>query len=138
MRNTFPLGALGIFSIVCLFVGCVALQPGADPLVVRVEQAETLAKASFDFVVTTDDSNRAYWITNSPAFHNFAEWLREGVQCDAGKELPRGICMIQQVDTAKLAYLADKSQSNALLTVFGVLTDAQAQAAAWKTIATGK
>jgi hypothetical protein len=137
MRSNFPIVALGIFAIVALFVGCVALQPGADPLVVRVEQGEMLAKSSFDFVVTTDDSNRGFWMTNAPALHNFAEWLREPVPIGTN-QFARGIAMILQVNAAKITYQSDKSSSNALLSVFSTLSDAQQQASAWQTIATKK
>jgi hypothetical protein len=137
MRESFPLCALGVLIITLIFVGCASLQPGADPLVVRVEQGETVAKASFDLVVNVDDSQRAFWITNAPAFHNFVEWLRAPVPLGTNA-YPRGIAMIFQVDSAKVAYEADKSSSNALLTAFAALTQAESQATAWQTIVTTK
>lgn len=140
MRGLIFCAGTWIIVAMFVFVGCVALQPGADPLVVRVEQGETLAKSSFDFVVNVDESNRGFWMTNAPALHNFAEWLRAPVTLNGNTNEPRGIAMILTVDAAKLSYQADKSSfnSNILMTVFGVLTQAQQQASAWQIIATTK
>lgn len=137
VRPIFVYSVLILFTILLVFVGCATLDQGADPLVVHVEQAETLSKASFDIVVTFDDSNRGFWITNAPAFHNFAESLRAPVTIGTN-EFPRAIAMIYRVDQAKVAYQSDKSSSNTLLTVFATLTQAKQQADAWITIVKAK
>lgn len=130
----FPIGAFGIAAIICLFVGCATLQPGADPLVVRAEQLETAAEASFQLVVSVDNSDRGFWMTNAPAFHNFAEWLRAPVALNGNTNEPRGLGMILLVDSAKMAYLSNKSQSNVLITAISDLQAAAVQADAWATI----
>lgn len=136
--KTFCTGIVGIWIVVALFVGCATnLQPGADPLTVRVEQGETIGLASFNFVVNFDDSDRGFWRTNAPAFHDFAEWLRTPIQSH-GQTQRRGLAMLNEVDSAKVEYQNDHSKSNALLIVFSALTQASEQAQAWRTIVTTK
>lgn len=134
MKNTFAIGVIGCWIVIGLFVGCVALQPGADPLVVRAEQLETTADASFQLVVSVDNADRGFWITNAPAFHNFAEWLRAPVPTPSNPNEPRGLGMILLVDSAKLSYQVNKSQSNILISAISDLTIAATQANAWATI----
>lgn len=130
--------SLGTWIIVGMFiiVGCASLQPTADPLVVRTEQAEQLTSASFDFVVTFDDSNRDYWRTNAPAFHNFAEWLRTPVPTSGTNTERRGLMMIEQVDAAKTEYqdLKTMDSSNNLFLLVHGLESLQKQASAWSVI----
>ena len=137
MKN-LPVVQVALFITACCFtvlIGCATLQPGADPLVVRAEQLETAATASFDLVVNLDDANRTFWRTNAPAFHNFSEWLRTPIVVGPGTNtMRRGLAMISQVDAAKLQYKASTSQSNVLLTAITILSSAIDQSTAWATI----
>jgi hypothetical protein len=127
-------GCIAVMFGAVIFAGCSTLQPGANPVVVRAEQLETTASAAFDLVVNTDDSNRGFWITNAPAFHNFAEWLRTPVPIPGNLNEPRGLGMILLVDQAKMTYETNSAQSNALVTAISTLQTAVDQAGAWATI----
>ncbi len=116
-----------------LFIGCAHLQPGADSLIVRAEQIETVADSAFDSVVKLDSSNRQFWLTNAPAFHQFAEWLRQPVPVGTNT-LRRGIAMVTQLNSAKLDYRQNHSQSNLLISLTLDLQSAVTQAQAWTTI----
>lgn len=122
------------FAALLVISGCTTLAPGADPLVVRAEQLETTANASFDLVVAVDNANRGFWLTNAPAFHQFAEWLRAKVPVPNNADQRRGVAMILLVDSAKLTYQANHSQSNLLIQAVSDLQAAANQAAAWSTI----
>lgn len=123
-----------VISGLVIEVGCKTVSPGSDPVVVHAEQVETSASAAFDFVVNIDNSDRGFWRTNAPAFHNFAEWLRTPVPIPSNPNEPRGLGMIKQVDEAKLAYEADRAQTNALSRAVLDLQAALDQASAWSTI----
>jgi hypothetical protein len=132
-----------ITSIAALFVaavtsitGCASLQPGANPLVVRAEQAETTAKASFDLVLNLDNSNRTLFETQVPAFHNFCEWLREPQTVEGTNSLPRASAMLVQLDDLKLAYSSSTTTSNALLEGIVTVETAATQASSWLTVTT--
>jgi hypothetical protein len=130
--------ALGLSG---LLIGCAHLQPGSDPLVVRVEQGESGATSTFDFVLHEDNANRGFWITNAPAFHNFCEWLRTptpytGPEAPNGTIVARCIAMQLRVDDLKQSYKASKTagNSNVLFSAFAVMDTAMGQAGAWQTI----
>lgn len=122
--------ALGLWA-------CSTLSPGADPFVVRVEQGEAGSGATFDLVLRLDASDRGFWRTNAPAFHNFCEWLRTPTPY-SGKAVPRCVAMQFNVDDLKLAYKASKTatSSNALYEAFSVLGTAVGQANSWSNIVT--
>ncbi len=121
-----------------IWVGCASLTPGADPLVVRVEQSESGATATFDFVLNEDNANRPFWQTNAPAFHKFVEWLRTPTPYVNGTNYPRCVVLQLNVDDLKLRYQAAKSASNSnlLVSVVSALEAALSQAASWENIAT--
>ena len=124
-------------SITAVVIGCAALQPGADPLVVRTEQLETTGTAAFDLVVNTDDANRDFWLTNAPAFHTFAEYLRTPTPIlNSTNILPKGLAIIWNVDQLKVAYKANASASNALISAVGTLGTLVDQAGSWSNIVT--
>ena len=137
MKRIFliPLALVAI-SFACIplsFLGCASLAPGADPIVVRTEQAETTAKSTFDLVLNVDQADRGFWRTNAPAFHGFCEWLR--VPTPAGTNiLPRCSAMIWSADMVKQSYKAGAASSNTLYTVVVTLESAITQACAWTTI----
>jgi len=116
-----------------LFIGCAHLDKGADPLIVRAEQIETVADSAFDSVVKLDSANRQFWLTNAPAFHSFAEWLRTPVPVGTNT-VRRGIAMVQQLNYAKLDYRQNHSQSNLLISLTMDLQNALSQAQAWTVI----
>lgn len=124
-------------SLLALLIGCATLNPSADPLVVRVEQAEASANATFDFVLHTDQANRDFWKTNAPGFHSFCEWLRTP-QTYGTNTVPRAVAIQLNVDDLKLTYKAAKNgpNSNALYTAWTVLNAAIVQSTSWSNIIT--
>lgn len=135
MKNKLKyINIIGLLFAAGLFIGCATLQPGADPLVVRAEQVETVAQSAFDTVVILDNSNRAFWLTNAPAFHQFCEWLRTPVTIESTNSMRRGLAMVKLVDNAKLIYKANKSQSNILVQALSDLQGAVTQAQSWQII----
>lgn len=123
--------------------GCVALQPGADPLVVRAEQAQTMAEGTFDLIINLDHLDRGFWRTNAPAFHGFVEQLRFKVPVYnvAGRtNLPRYIAAQWQLDRAKLDYVAARNYatSNTLAAALASLQALSDQTTAWLTIVTNR
>lgn len=122
-----------------LLVGCTALQPGADPLVVRTEQSLTMGKSAFDLAVIIDHSNRDMWRTNTPAFHEFCEWLRAPqVVPELVTTLPRASAMLYSLDTIKKDYIMSKTSSNALYSALMTFESTMNQANSWLTIITNK
>lgn len=124
-----------------ILIGCAALQPGADPVIVRAQQVEESGKATFDFVLRLDSADRGFWRTNAPAFHNFCEWLREpqGVLDTTNIILlPRCSAMILSLDNLRRDYKASKVSSNILLQSIAVLESVTVQADAWTKIVTNK
>lgn len=128
---------LTALALAALVVSCASLNKGADPLVVRTEQVQTAARATFDLVLTVDNTDRGFWRTNAPAFHNFCEWLRTPSNYK-GATVPRCISAELLVDDAKTSYKVAKNvtNSNTLWTAVLVLQELSAQATAWQAIVT--
>lgn len=125
-----------------LFAGCAALDPGADPVVVRVEQTSTIAKGTFDLVLHTDHSARAFWKEKAPAFHEFCEELRTPTQVD-GITLPRCSAALWSLDRIKRDYQAaappDKGDAKARVErSLAALAALTTQANAWLVIVTNQ
>jgi hypothetical protein len=114
-------------ALLAITSGCSHLQPGADPLVVRCEQTETIAYATFDTFLQIDDSNRAFWKTNTPALHSFAEYLRAPVP-DGTANCQRGISYIRGLNTVKRAYKQGSASSNAVVTILATVETAVIEA----------
>ena len=116
-------------------VACASLNPGADAFVVRVEQAQTAAGATFDLVLRVDNSDRGFWRTNAPAFHQFCEWLRTPQKMQ-GSNVARAVALQLNVDDLKFAYKQSNTtgNSNALWTAFRVLSAVISQADSWQVI----
>lgn len=127
--------ALCSVTLLCLIQGCAAIQKGNDPLVVNVERTETIARDTFDMVLSIDNSQRDFYRNNAPAFHNFCEWLRQpqSVPDVDGKvvSLPRDLAMLLSLDNVKLDYKAARASSNDVFTALQTVTGAMAQANAW-------
>lgn len=128
---------LHALALIALVAGCATLKSGSNPLVVRAEQTETAAKASFDLVLHINHANRAFWATNAPAFGSFCDWLRVQTPYQ-GTNVSRATRMMFDLDDLKIYYKGAKtaSSSNALFTAVLTLEQALSQAAAWQTIAT--
>lgn len=125
------IGIVPILSIATLFfaMSCAILKPGADPIVVRTEQALTVGKSTFDMVLNVDHANRPFWRSNAPAFHAFCETLRKPVEVAPGLKIPTDHAMLLSLDDIKLQYKAGRATSNdlftALYTFNGFLLEAQ-------------
>jgi hypothetical protein len=124
-------------AVVALIMGCATLNPNADVFVVRVEQAQTAANATFDFVLHMDNANRSMWMTNAPAFHNYCNWLRTP-QAYGAQSVSRAVAMQLNVDDLKAAYKASRTtgSSNALWSAWSVLNQAILQSTSWSNIIT--
>ena len=121
-----------------MFTACAPLQPGADPLVVRVEQTETIAQDTFDQVLEIDNSQRSFYASNAPAFHQFCEWLRAPQRLGTNdtatlgtNAIPRASAVLLTLDDLKLAYKQGQASSNELVTALQVVTTAINQAQNW-------
>lgn len=126
-----------LLAAVVALIGCTALKPGADPLVVRTEQTLSTASPTFDLVLRLDQANRPWWQSNAPAFHTFCEWLRTRTPYQNTNAM-RCIVMQFNVDDLKLAYKANKTatDSNALYTALLTLSSAMSQSSSWINIVT--
>ena len=129
-----------LFSLIAaigLGIGCAAIQPGNDPLVVRTEQTLATGKSVFDATLGIDNANRPFFKTNAPAFHIFCEWLREPQAVpELSTTLPRASAFLYSLDSVKRDYKASRSNSNALYSALVTFESVSAQTAAWLTIAT--
>lgn len=126
-------------SASALLLGCVALRPGADPLVVRTEQTLQTAGSTFDLVLRLDHSDRGFWRTNAPGFHNFCEWLRAPLYVTPpGTNLARALALQLQLDTVKREYKAARANSSDVLTALSTLQSALNQAGAWAGVITNR
>jgi hypothetical protein len=122
---------LAFAAVFAGIVGCAPLQPGADPIVVRCEQTETIAQDTFDQVLAIDNGQRDFYRTNAPAFHSFCEWLRVPQTVEGTNTLPRASAMLVSLDDVKLAYKAGRASSNSVYTALQTVTSAMGQANAW-------
>jgi hypothetical protein len=133
---SFALG-LGCIAAGLLSLGCAGVTAGSDPLVVRVEQAETAGYATFDLFLKQDDawaSNPVTSNTWAPA-HAFAQYLRKPVP-NGTNTVPFGIGAILSLDQVKLSYESGASTSNALVTALSVLSTTETQAQQYSTLIT--
>lgn len=120
------------------FAGCVTTDPGSDPVVVNAERLDKVAFETFVFVLKVDATDRNFWETNAPAFHNFCEWLRVPipvVTTNAVKSLPRDLALIYEMDRVKNEYKAHRATVADLTAKTDSVESAFSQASAWSTIA---
>lgn len=92
--------AVLLLGALCLS-GCSALRPGADPVVVRAEQATQAALVTFDTFLKIEHEQRAFYRTTMPEAHEFAEHLR--------KEGPKWLATARAMTRA---YKANRSPDN--------------------------
>lgn len=98
--------ALVLFAFAAIvFTGCAGLKPGADPLVVRCEQAEQVAFSTFDTFVHLVADHEAEVKARVPAAYVFAEWLR----AKAPDGQPRGLAMVASLGSVRRAYAANRT-----------------------------
>jgi|GEM_PF-1089057 len=91
------------------FTGCAPLQKGADPLIVRAEQSETVANATFDSAVRIDYAGGSLLAAKVPPFHAFCEWLRQPVVISPfTNAFPRGLAIVRSLDAVKNNYEQNK------------------------------
>lgn len=114
--------AVGSFSALML-TGCSTVAPGSDPLVVRAQQVETTAYSAFDTLLKIDNANRAFFATNAPGVHAFAEQLRQPV-LDGTNQTRQGLLWITQLDRITQAYETNGASSNAVEASIAVLQTA--------------
>jgi hypothetical protein len=121
----------------CL-VSCAPLQPEANPLVVRVEQTQQTARATFDLILAVNHTHRDFWRTNAPAYHQFCEWLRAPITYDSPEygptNIPRALMLQFQLDDLKTAYLAARASSNDLYTALATFRQTLDLAQAWESV----
>lgn len=112
-----------------LLAGCAALSPGADPIVVRAQQSESVGYATIDTFLKIDNANRGFFVTNAPALHNYAEWLRQPQIVNGTNVYPRGIAYFMSLDNIVVQYqqgLVNSNQvANVLANVETVINQAQ-------------
>jgi hypothetical protein len=129
---------IALMLCLVLLAGCAPLQPGADPIVVRTEQAEQGAKATFQLALQTDQLDRGFWRTNAPGFHSYCENLRIPTPYQVTNTLPRYRVMLLSLNDVKLDYKHGRASSNDLHTALLTLQSLQNQANIWLTIVTNK
>lgn len=111
-----------------------------DPVVVRAEQSIAIGNATLNAAVHVDDSNRAFFRTNAPAFHSFCEWLRTPVIVPPLRVAePRGIAIIESANVVKQAYKHTRgtNELNQLVQALATIETATAQAQGWLTSTKG-
>lgn len=133
IKSVIVLAMLSL-ALILTSTGCAPLQPGADPVVVRAEQAEAAASSSFHLALQLDQLDRGFWRTNAPAFHGYCEWLRIPTPYQTTTILPRYRVLLLSFDDVKLDYKAGRATSNILFTAVTTLQSAASQAEAWLTI----
>lgn len=114
-----------------LGAGCAGLAPGADALVVRTEQAQTIARGTFDLVLQVDHSRRDFFRAQAPEFHGFCEWLRAPQLMVGTNQLSRAATMLWNLDQVKVGYKANRGSSNAVIAALGTVEAALGQAQGW-------
>lgn len=119
-----------LLILLLITASCSTVDPGADSLVVRAEQAETIARSTFDLILGIDNSNRPYFRTNAPAFHVFSEYLRAPVTIGTNTG-PRSIQMILSLNSVKNQYKKSRGKEGDLLTAILTLQASVDQASAW-------
>lgn len=110
---------------------CSTIQPGNDPLIVETERVLTVGKGTMELVTDVDESNRTFWATNAPAFHQFVEWLRVKVTVNETNIMRRGPAILTSLNTVKLEYKQHKASSNAVYTALATAQSVLNQAQLW-------
>jgi len=77
------------------YAGCASLNPGADPIAVRAEQADTAAQDAAEFFFSYEDQNEAALEAKFPGFHANVETLRAQYKV----RMPQ---LLQAIDTYKV------------------------------------
>lgn len=140
--TTAKAGRVAVFFFcLCLFgtgMTCRPLDPGADPLVVRVEQASTLGKQTVQTLFNIDHADRGFWKTNAPAFHNFVNGLRQPQVIEGTNTLPRGYAILWSLQDVKNDYKLNRASSNQLWTALQTVQSVLNEAGPWLSIVTNQ
>lgn len=125
--------------LTCLWLaGCASVAPGNDPLVVNVERTETVAKATFEALLTVDHADRAFWRAEAPAFHAFCEALRTPQAYQVTNTVPKWAALLLDLNDTKHDYIAARTSSNTLAAALSAVQSTLNRAAAWYQIVTEK
>lgn len=125
-----------LLPVVFILWACASVAPGNDPVVVRAEQLETDAKATFDLVLNIDNANRGFFATNAAPFHAFCETLRQPVTVDGTNTLPRAAAVLWLLDQDKQSYEQLGGSTNALWSAMSTVSTLISQAGAWSQVVT--
>ena len=68
--------AVFLAASLCLLMGCAAIAPGSDPVVVRAEQTTAIALDTFDLFLAIERQQESALLKVNPRIHEFAELLR--------------------------------------------------------------
>ena len=122
---------LPLLLLLSLAPGCATLDPKADPVEVRAEQAVSIAFSTFDTFLKLELAQEARLKKSAPACVDFAKWLTER-QPD-GKA--RGLSLIESANNVRRAYKLNRSPENraslisALAAIESALAETQKQLA---------
>jgi hypothetical protein len=111
-----------------LLTGCASVSTGSDPIVVRAQQTESVGYATIDTFLAIDNANRAFFMSNAPAFHSYAEWLRAPQIVNSTNVYPRGIAFMLSLDSVVQQYQAGTVNSNQVANVLATAETAITQA----------
>lgn len=106
-----------VVAALLLAVACASLQPGADPVVVRAEQAWQGGFASINAFLKVEDAARragdigVLSFLQTPAVHEFAEKLRRKINPANGQAIPErfGKYVFDRLDSAIQVYKANRT-----------------------------
>jgi len=133
-----PMVLIPFMLMLTLALGCAAIKPGNDPIVVRTEQFLRASQDTFLLSLRYDQMDRGFWKTNAPAFHNYCEILRKPTAYGTRTNLPQYRVMLLSLNDVKGDYKSGKATSNELFTALSVLQGLQKQGSAWLTIVTNR
>lgn len=134
------LGAMAAGLFLTTGMSCRKLDPGADPIVVRTEQALEMGRATFLFTLQVNDKDRDFFRARTPEFHAFCETLRRPTPypLTSTNLLPQWRVWLLSVDDVKRDYKAGRATGDAVLTSLSVLNGLLEQAEAWNTVITNR
>lgn len=134
------LGGLLTGLLLTTGMSCRRLDPSADPIVVRTEQALEMGRATFLFTLQVNDKDRDFFRARTPEFHAFCETLRRPTPypLTSTNLLPQWRVWLLSVDDVKRDYKAGRATGDAVLTSLSVLNGLLEQAEAWNTVITNR
>lgn len=134
MKRNKKVAVLPVLLALMFVQGCTnnPIKSGNDPVVVRAEQALTVAPELFDLVVHVESDNRAYFMSINPDIHKFGETLRKVVATDpiTGKPIRQAKFWLVSTTNMLDAYKDNRTAENKanLLTWLKTIEQAVAEA----------